>query len=318
MKIVVLDGYTANPGDLSWEGLEKQGELTVYDRTSADEVDERILGAEIILTNKTPITRANLEVASGLRYIGVLATGFNIVDIDAAREYGVTVTNIPSYSTEAVAQLTIALLLEICHHVGHHNHVIHEGRWQNNEDFCFWDYPLIELKDKTMGIIGFGTIGRAVGRAAKALGMHILAGGSRPTEEGEKIAEYVEVEELYARSDVISLHCPLTNETLGIINQESIGKMKDGVILINTSRGPVINEKDVAEALETGKVYAAAVDVVTQEPILESNPLLLPENCIMTPHIAWAPKETRARLLRIAEKNLDDFLQGNPVNVVNP
>ncbi|WP_099205553.1 D-2-hydroxyacid dehydrogenase [Scatolibacter rhodanostii] len=317
MKIVILDGYTANPGDLSWAKFEKIGELTVYDRTSANQIVERIGDAEIVLTNKTVLGKEIFKQTSNLRYVGVLATGFNVVDVAAAREFDITVTNIPSYSTEAVGQLTIALLLEICHHVGHHDREIHEGRWENSEDFCFWDYPLIELKGKTIGIIGFGKIGQSTGRIAKALGMNVIACGSRPSEEGKTIAEYVDEEELLKRSDVISLHCPLTERTQGIINQNSIGKMKDGVILLNTSRGPLLVEEEVAAALNSGKIYAAAVDVVSQEPILTTNPLLKAKNCVMTPHIAWAPKEARQRLVKIAEENVTAFVQGNPQNVVN-
>lgn len=317
MKIVVLDGYAANPGDLSWEGFREIGELTVYDRTPADKILERIGEAEIIFTNKTVLGENVFQETPHLRYIGVLATGYNVVDVESARRFNITVTNIPSYSTEAVAQLTIALLLEICHHAGHHNREIHEGRWEKNKDFCFWDYPLIELKGKTMGIVGFGRIGQSTAKIAKALGMNILASGGHHVQQAEEIGEFVELEELLTRSDIISLHCPLTNQTEGLINQNTIRKMKDGVILLNTSRGPLLVEEDVAEALNSGKIYAAGVDVVSQEPIVPNNPLLKAKNCIMTPHIAWAPKETRQRLIQIALENLKAFIEGCPQNTVN-
>lgn len=320
MQIVILDGYTENPGDLSWSGFEKLGGLTVYDRTSLTDPAEtvsRIGGVEIAVTNKTPITREIMEQCPNLCYIGVLATGYNIVDTEAARERGIAVTNIPAYSTNAVGQLTIALLLEICHHVGHHSDAVHSGRWENSRDFCFWDYPLIELAGKTMGIIGFGRIGQCTGRIAKSLGMRVIAYGGRPTDESRAIGEPVELDELLAASDVISLHCPLFPETTGIINRDSIAKMKDGVILLNTSRGPLIAEQDLADALNAGKVCAAAVDVVSAEPIRSDNPLLKAKNCIITPHIAWAPKESRTRLMDMAVENLKAFLGGKPINVVN-
>ncbi|MDO4864916.1 MAG: D-2-hydroxyacid dehydrogenase [Clostridia bacterium] len=316
MKIVILDGYTENPGDLSWEGFEALGALTVYDRTPEAEIVSRIGDAEIAITNKTPITAATIASCPCLRYIGVLATGYNVVDVKAARAAGVVVTNIPTYGTQAVAQFAIGLLLEICHHIGHHDQAVHAGRWANNADWCFWDYPLIELAGKTMGIIGFGKIGRAVGRIARALGMRVLAYDSLECEEGREIGEYVSLDELLAQSDVISLHCPLFPETRGLIRSETIAKMKDGVILINNSRGPLIVEADVAEALERGKIYYAGVDVVETEPIRENNPLLGARNCLITPHISWAPRESRQRLMDIAVDNLRAFLEGRPVNTV--
>ena len=320
MKIVVLDGYTENPGDLSWEELGKLGELKVYDRTSLtneEEIIERIGDAQIVYTNKTPITKKVLDQCKGIRYIGVLATGYNVVDYLYAREKGIPVTNVPTYGTASVGQFAIALLLEICHHVGHHNQAVHEGRWERNPDWCFWDYPLIELEGKTMGVIGFGRIGQRTAAVAKALGMRILAYDQVQSESGGTIGEYVELDRLLGESDVIALHCPLFPETEGIINRETIGKMKDGVILINNSRGPLIVEQDLADALREGKVRAAAVDVVSTEPIKGDNPLLQAPNCIITPHISWAPKESRQRIMDCAVENLRAFLEGKPVHVVN-
>ena len=259
MKIVVLDGYTENPGDLSWDGFRQLGELTVYDRTEKEDIIPRIGDAEAVILNKTPISRETLEACPQIRYIGVLATGYNVVDVEAAAEKGIVVSNIPTYGTASVAQFAIAMLLEICHHVAHHSDAVHEGRWESCPDWCFWDYPLIELAGKTMGIIGFGRIGQATGRLAQALGMEVLAYDSHPTESGEKIARYVELDTLLHNSDVISLHCPLFPETEGIIRKETIAKMKDGVILLNNSRGPLIVEQDLADALNSGKVYAAGL-----------------------------------------------------------
>ncbi len=318
MKIVVLDGYTENPGDLSWAPLEAFGEVTVYDRTLSEaEAIERIRDAEVIFTNKTLITRAVIDACPSLRFISVLATGYNIVDYVYAREKGIPVANVPGYSTAAVSQLAIALLLEICHHAGHHSQTVHEGKWEKAVDYCYWDYPLIELDGKTLGIIGFGNIGRATGRIAKALGMKVLAHGSRPTPEGEAIAEYVDLDRLLKESDVISLHCPLFPETTEIINKNTIAQMKDGAILINTSRGGLVNEQDLTDALNSGKLYAAGLDVVSQEPIRSDNPLLKAKNCIMTPHIAWAPLEARKRIMSISADNLRAFLAGDPIHIVN-
>ena len=318
MKIVVLDGYTENPGDLSWGGFEALGEFTCYDRTPADQILSRIGDAEIIITNKTPITRATLEACPNMKYVGVLATGYNVVDVAAAKEHGVAVTNIPTYGTDSVAQFAFAMLLEICHHVQHHSDAVHEGRWEHNQDWCFWDYPLIELAGKTMGIIGYGRIGQSTGRLAQAFGMKVLANDTfqNPALENEN-CRYVERDELFRESDVIALHCPLFPDTEGIINRDTIAKMKDGVIILNNSRGPLIVEQDLADALNSGKVAAAAVDVVSTEPIRGSNPLLSAKNCLITPHISWAPKESRERLMNIAVDNLRAFLEGNPVNVVN-
>jgi glycerate dehydrogenase len=317
VKIVVLDGYTENPGDLSWGGFETLGELAVYERTPPEKIIERADGAEAVITNKTPITAATLEACKDIRYIGVLATGYNVVDCAAAAARGIPVTNIPAYGTDAVGQFAIALLLEICHHIGHHDGAVKAGRWEQNADWCFWDYPLVELAGKTLGIIGFGRIGQTTGRIARALNMNVIAYNERPKDAGKNIADYVSLDELFARSDVIALHCPLFPSTQGIINKNTIAKMKDGVIIINNSRGQLIVEEDLAEALNSGKVYAAGLDVVSTEPIRGDNPLLKARNCIITPHISWASKESRGRLMDIAVNNLRAFMAGQPVNVVN-
>ena len=319
-KIVVLDGYTENPGDLSWDELEKLGELKVYDRTSFtddDEIISRIGDAAYVYTNKTPIRKAVLDACPGIRFISMLATGYNVVDVAAAKEKGIPVCNIPTYGTAAVAQFAIALLLEICHHIGHHNNAVHAGRWTNSADWCFWDYPLIELEEKTMGIIGLGRIGQRTAAIAKALGMKVIAYDEHPGDAGKVVADYVDLETLLTTSDVIALHCPLFPSTEGIINKESISKMKDGVIILNNSRGPLIVEKDLADALNSGKVAAAGLDVVSSEPIKNDNPLLQAKNCFITPHISWAPKESRQRLMDAAVDNLRQFLAGTPINVVN-
>ena len=318
MKIVVLDGYTENPGDLSWEGLAQFGELTVYDRTGGEEeVIRRIGEAEVVFVNKVPISRRVLDACPNIKFISVLATGYNVIDVKAAAEKGIPVSNVPSYGTAAVAQFAMALLLEVCHHVAHHSEAVHAGRWAANPDWCFWDYPLIELAGKTMGIIGFGRIGQATGRIARAMGMEVLAYSRSIREEGKKIAEYVDLDSLLARSDVIALHCPLFPETEGIINRENIAKMKDGVIIINNSRGQLVVEQDLADALNSGKIYAAGLDVVSTEPIRPDNPLLGAKNCLITPHISWAPKESRQRIMDASVENLRAFLAGKPVNVVN-
>lgn len=320
MQIVVLDGYTLNPGDLSWEGIEKFGNLIVHDRIdlSPEKVIETIGDAEIIFTNKTPLPKSVLNNTPSVKYIGVLATGFNVVDTEAAKEKGIIVTNIPTYGTAAVAQYTIAMLLELCHHIGEHSRAVKNGDWTRGSDFCFWNYPLVELADKTMGIIGFGRIGQATAKIAQAFGLNILAYDSHENPELENAAcKYVPLDELLAKSDIISLHCPLFDSTKGIIDKRNIAKMKDGVLIINTSRGPLIVEEDLRQALESGKVAGAAVDVVSSEPISANNPLLKAKNCIITPHIAWAPKESRARLMNTAIENLKAFIDGNPINVVN-
>ncbi len=314
-KIVVLDGFTLNPGDLQWDGFSQLGDLTVYDRTSEDEILDRIAGASIVITNKTPLTKETIAAASDMRYIGVLATGYNVVDVNAASEHKVVVTNIPTYGTDAVAQFTFALLLEIAHHVQRHSDAVKEGRWSTNPDFCFWDYPLMELAGKTMGLIGYGRIGQAVAAIARAFGMRVIAYDSFPQPEHSDV--YVSLEELLQKSDVVSLHCPLFAETEGIINKKNIALMKDGVIILNTSRGPLIVEEDLAAALNSGKVGYAALDVVSKEPIEATNPLLTAKNILITPHIAWAPKESRARLMGIAVENLRSFLEGAAMNVVS-
>lgn len=318
MKIVVLDGHTLNPGDLTWERLERLGSLTVYDRTPADKIVERIGDAEIVYTNKTPLAKEIFEACSHVKFIGVLATGYNVVDVNAAKGKNILVANIPTYGTAAVAQYTIALLLEICHHIGEHSQAVQKGDWTNNVDWCFWNYPLIELSGKTMGIIGFGRIGQATAKIAQALGMNILAVDNNPIDELiSETCKYVELDELLAHSDVVVLHCPLFPSTEGIVNKDNIAKMKDGVIIINDSRGPLIVEEDLRDALNSGKVAAAACDVVSSEPIKMDSPLLEAKNIIITPHIAWAPTESRKRLMDIAVDNLEAFITGNPVNIVN-
>jgi glycerate dehydrogenase len=321
LKIVILDGYTENPGDLSWEGIEAFGELTVYDRTSLTDEAEilaRIGDAEAVYTNKTPLSKSVIDKAPNMKFVGVLATGYNVVDTAAAKEKGVVVTNIPAYGTAAVAQFAIALLLEVCHHIGHHSATVFEGRWQNNADWCYWDYPLIELAGKTMGIIGFGRIGQGTGKIAAAMGMNVIAYDEYESDSGKAIGTYVTLDKLLAESDVIALHCPLFPATEGIVNKANIAKMKDGVIIINNSRGPLIVEQDLVDALESGKVAAAGLDVVSSEPIKADNVLLKAKNCIITPHISWAPKESRQRLMDFAVGNLKGYVEGNLVNVVNP
>ena len=319
MKLVILDGYTENPGDLSWDGLRELAEVTVYDRTSLTDPAQtiaRIADAEIVLTNKTPLPRAVFEACPNIKMVGVLATGYNVVDIACARERGIPVCNVPAYGTASVSQYAIALLLEACHHIGHHSDAVHGGRWASCPDWCFWDYPLIELEHKTIGIIGFGRIGQSTGRIAKALGMRVLAYDVFPTDAGRAVGEYVELDTLLAASDVIALHCNLTPENEKIICRENIAKMKDGVILVNNARGQLVAEQDLADALNSGKVAAAALDVVSTEPIRSDNPLLQAKNCILTPHISWAPIESRQRILDCTIRNVRQFLSGTPENNV--
>lgn len=319
MKIVVLDGYTENPGDLSWEGFEALGDMTVYDRTAADEILARAKGAQVLLTNKTPLNAETLAaLAPELQYIGVLATGYNVVDIAAARSHGVPVCNIPTYGTAAVAQFVMALLLELCHHVGDHSRSVKAGDWSRCPDFCYWNTPLIELAGKTFGVVGYGRIGRAAAKLAAAFGMEVLACDAHASAGSDGVARMVSLEELLAASDVISLHCPLFESNRGMIDREAIARMKDGVLLINTSRGPLIDEQALADALHTGKVAGAGLDVLTVEPARPDNPLMKEPNCLITPHIAWAPKESRQRLMDIAVDNLKAWLAGSPQNVVNP
>lgn len=317
MKIVILDGHTLNPGDLSWAPLEKFGNVKVYERTEPDKIVERIGDAEIVLTNKTPITGATIAQCGKIKYIGVLATGYNVVDVAKANEAGIVVTNIPTYGTDAVSQFVFALLLEICHHVGFHSQTVFDGEWAGSKDWCYWHHPLMELAGKTMGIIGFGRIGYRTAQIAVAFGMKVLAFDAKPNPafENESI-KYASLERLYAEADVISLHCPLLDGTKGMINKASIDSMKSGAILINTSRGPLVNETDLAEALNSGKLRAAGVDVVSSEPILADNPLLKAKNLIITPHIAWAPHESRARLMDLAVGNVGNFLAGKGQNIV--
>ena len=320
MKIVVLDGYTENPGDLSWSGLEALGEVTVYDRTSyvdAPIIAERIGDAEIVVLNKTPITKATIDACPNIKLIAVLATGYNVVDYDYAKEKGIPVCNVPTYGTASVGQYAIALLLEVCHHIGHHSKTVFDGKWQNHIDWCYWDYPLIELDGKTAGIIGFGRIGQTTGRIAKALGMNVIAYDLYPNESGKEIAEYKDLDTVLAESDVLFLHCNLTPENTGLINKENIAKMKDGAILINNSRGQLIDEQDVADALNSGKLAAAGLDVVYSEPIKADNPLLGAKNCIITPHMSWGAKEARQRIMNITVDNVKAYIDGAPVNVVN-
>ena len=320
MKIVVLDGYTENPGDLSWDQLSCMGELKVYDRTSYVEapiIAERIGDAEVIVTNKTPISKETMDKCPNLKMIAVLATGYNVINYDYAKEKGIPVCNVPSYGTRAVSQFAMALLLEICHHVGHHDAAVHAGRWSGGADWCFWDYPLMELAGKTMGIVGFGRIGQATGQLARAFGMEVLACDTRPSGTGRALAQYVSLDDLLARSDVVVLHCPLSAETAGLIRAENIAKMKEGAILINNSRGGLVVEADLARALAEGKLSAAGLDVVSTEPIRPDNPLLTAPNCLITPHISWASRESRKRLMDTAVDNLARFLRGAAVNVVN-
>lgn len=321
MKIVILDGYTENPGDLSWDEMEKLGEITVYDRTDINdenEIAKRIGDAEIVITNKTPISENVFKQCENIKYIGVLATGYNIVNCTMATEKKIPVCNIPTYGTKSVSQFAIALLLEICHNIGHHNSQVKTGVWENCADWCFWDHPLIELDTKTMGIIGFGRIGQSTAHIAQALGMNILAYDSHQNKSLETDqCKYASLDEVFAKSDVIMLHCPLFPETQGIINKNSIAKMKDGVIIINNSRGHLIVEEDLKDALNSGKVAAAGLDVVSSEPILGNNPLLKAKNCIITPHISWAPKESRQRIMDIAVENLKAFIADIPQNIVN-
>ena len=320
MKIVVTDGYAENPGDLSWEPLRAFGELTVYDRVAPDDEEEmlrRIGDADIAVTNKGVVSKKVIDACPNLKLIAVQATGYNVIDIAYAKEKGIPVCNVPVYGTRSVSQFAIALLLEVCHHIGHHSETVYAGRWANGEDWCYWDYPLIELEGKTMGIIGFGRIGQAEGRIAKALGMNVVAYDLYPNESGRAIADYVTQDELFAKADVISLHCNLTPENAGLINRENIAKMKDGVILLNNARGQLVNEVDLVEALASGKVAAAGLDVVSTEPIKADNPLLKAPNCIITPHISWAPKESRRRIMDCTVENIRAFLNGKPVHVVN-
>lgn len=320
MKIVILDASVENPGDLSWKPLERLGELTIYDEVPENDVDEivRCIGrAEVVITNKTHIGPEVIDACPGMKCIAILATGYNTVDVGYAKKRGIPVCNVPTYGTAAVAQFTIALLLEICSRVAQHDRTVHEGKWQNSPQWSYWESPLIELAGKTLGVIGFGRIGRQVGRIARAMGMRVLAYSRSETEEGRAIGEYVGLPELLSQSDVVSLHCPLFPETQGVINRDTIRQMKDGAILLNTSRGGLVVEQDLAGALKSGKLSAAAVDVVSREPILAGNPLLSAPNCIITPHIAWAARECRQRIIDTTVENIRAYQAGAPINVVN-
>ncbi|ADQ15505.1 D-2-hydroxyacid dehydrogenase [Halanaerobium hydrogeniformans] len=323
MKIVVLDGYAVNPGDLSWEPLKELGEVEIYESTPEEKIMERAKDADIILTNKIEFTAERISQLPDLKYIGVQATGYNIVDLGAAAENDIVVSNVPAYSTDAVAQFVFALTLEVAHHVGEHNRVVKAGKWSESEHFCFWDYPLIELKGKTMGIIGYGNIGQRTAEIALAFGLKVIVYDRSPAKKiaAEEIMtdkiEFLELEELYQQADIISLHCPLTDQTEGMINKNSISQMKPGVIIINTARGGLIIEEDLKSALEEGKVFGAAVDVLSTEPPKKDNPLLDSDKTIITPHIAWASKESRQRLVDIVVENVKSFINGQAINQVN-
>ena len=316
MKIIVLDGYGLNPGDLTWKGFEELGELTVYDRTFPSELLERAAGAEALVTNKTLITSENMDALPDLKYIGVLATGYNVVDIDAAKARGIVVTNIPAYSTASVAQMVFAHILNITQRVGYYADENKQGRWTKNADFCYWDTHLVELQGKKMGIVGFGNIGQATARIAQAFGMEVCVYSSKPQFALPSGIKKMELDELFGECDVVSLHCPLTPDTKEMVNAERLSKMKPNAILINTGRGPLINEQDLADALNEGKIAAAGLDVLSVEPSVEGNPLLGARNCFITPHIAWATLEARTRLMEIAVQNLKSYLKGQIVNNV--
>lgn len=318
MKIVSLDGAALNPGDLSWSCFEEFGEITVFPRTETEaEVIERISDADIVLLNKVPITEKILVQCPTVELICCLATGYNVVDIQSAGRHKIPVCNVPAYSTYSVAQFTFALLLELCHQVGHHNQRVQDGAWIKSPNFCFWETPQMELAGKTIGIIGFGRIGQTVGKIAKAMGMNVLAYSRTKRAEGKLVAQYVDMEILLTQSDIITLHCPLFPETTKMINEKTISKMKDGAILLNTSRGAVIDEEAVTNALISGKLAGAAMDVVSEEPMKSDNPLLKAPNCIITPHMAWAAIETRQRILDITVENIRNYLKGTAINVVN-
>ena len=316
MKIIVLDGYGLNPGDLNWEGFESLGELTVYDRTTPSELMERAAGAEVLVTNKTLITAENMAALPELKYIGVLATGYNVVDIDAAKARGIVVTNIPAYSTASVAQMVFAHILNITQRVGYYADENKQGRWTKNADFCYWDTQLVELQGKKMGIVGLGNIGQATARIAQAFGMEVCVYSSKPQFVLPSGIKKMELDELFAECDVISLHCPLTPDTKEMVNADRLSKMKSNAILINTGRGPLINEQDLADALNEGRSAAAGLDVLSVEPSVEGNPLLTARNCFITPHIAWATLEARTRLMEIAVQNLKSYLNGQIINNV--
>ena len=318
MKLVVLDGYTLNPGDLNWEGIKKFGNLVVHDRTPESLIVERCQGAEIIFTNKTPLREAVLSQLPDLKYIGVLATGYNVVDVDYAKARGIAVANVPGYGTASVVQMTFALLLELCQHVQSHSDSVRQGDWAASPDFCYWNYPLIELEGKTIGIIGFGSIGQKVADIATAFGMNIIGfSRTRSDQSHRKNFKWAELNDLLKESDVVSVHCPLFPETQGIINKDSLRLMKRTAFFLNTSRGPLMVDQDLADALNEGIIAGAGIDVLSVEPPSADNPLFKAKNCLITPHIAWATKEARSRLMGIAENNLTSFLNQKPINIVN-
>lgn len=316
MKIVILDGYALNPGDIGWSAFEEIGELTIYDRTPNDKIVERAKGFEFVITNKTPLGRNELDQLPDIKYIGLLSTGYNIIDLDAASERGIVVTNVPAYSTKSVAQLVFAYILHFCNGVAHHSNVVHDGAWTNCKDFCFWEQNIVELQGKTLGIYGFGSIGKCVAKIAQAFDMNVIV-HTRTVPENKMGCTFVTREELFKNSDFLSFHCPLTPETIGLVNKENLSIMKKSSYIINTARGPVVNEVDLAWALNNGVIAGAAMDVLSTEPPKADNPLIGTKNCVITPHYAWASVEARTRLMNIAASNLKDFLNGNRVNMVN-
>lgn len=316
MRITVLDGYGLNPGDLSWKGFEALGDCTVYDRTTPEQLMERAAGAEILITNKTILTADILKALPDLKYVGILATGYNVVDVKAAKELGIVVTNIPAYSTDSVAQMVFAQILTITQRVEYYTEENRKGRWANSRDFCYWDTPLMELAGKKIGIVGFGHTGQATARIALAFGMKVFAYTSKSAEQLPADITKLSLDELFRTCDVVSLHCPLIDTTKNLVNAERLKQMKSSAILINTGRGPLVNEKDLADALNNGTIYAAGVDVLSCEPPKADNPLLAAKNCYITPHIAWATKEARVRLMDIAVENLRSFLSGTVINNV--
>lgn len=320
MKIVVLDGYTENPGDISWAPLEALGEVKVYDRISyvEDPIIAKTIGdAEVVVMNKTPISKATIDACPNLKAIAVLATGYNVVDYNYAKEKGIPVMNVPVYGTDNVSQFAVSLLMEVCSHIGEHSASVFKGEWAANEDWCYWHYPMIEVSGKTAGIIGLGRIGVNTAKILKAMNVNVIAYDEFQSDAGKEVATYVELDELLSKSDFIFLHCPLFPSTEGIINKDNIAKMKDGVILINNSRGPLVVEQDLFDALESGKIAAAALDVVSTEPIKADNVLLKAKNCIITPHISWATKEARERIMQTTADNIKAYMDGAPTNVIN-
>ena len=318
MKIVVLDGYTLNPGDISWEALKNLGEVVIYDRTPPDKILERSMEADVLLSNKTPVAETVINQLPNLKYIGVLATGYNVIDVEAAKKKGVVISNVPGYGTASVVQLTFALLLELTQHVQRHSDSVMAGDWARAVDFCYWNSPLVELAGKTIGIIGFGNIGQKVGDVATAFGMDIIGNSRTRTDQSHrKDFRWADIPELLEQSDVVSIHCPLFPETKGLINTENLKRMKRSAFLLNTSRGPIVVDDDLADALNNNIIAGAGIDVLSVEPPQADNPLFKAKNCIITPHIAWATKEARTRLMETVVSNLAAFINGSPVNVVN-